>query len=31
MKLKVIFGLALVLSGHCHAAIIHPKAPAGID
>ena len=29
MKPKLILCIALVLSGNCHAAIIHPKAPDG--
>ena len=29
MKIKLILGLALVLSGYCHAVIIYPKAPDG--
>ena len=29
MKPKLILCLALVLSGHCHAAIVYPKAPEG--
>ena len=29
MKPKLLFGLALVLSGHCLAAIVYPKAPDG--
>jgi hypothetical protein len=29
MKPKIILCLALVLSGHCHAAIVYPKAPDG--
>ena len=29
MKPKIILGLALVLSGNCHAAIVYPKAPDG--
>ena len=29
MKTKLILCLALVLSGHCHAAIVYPKAPEG--
>ena len=29
MKPKLFLGLALVLSGHCYAAIVYPKAPDG--
>jgi hypothetical protein len=29
MKPKLLLCLALVLSGHCHAAIVYPKAPDG--
>jgi hypothetical protein len=29
MKNKLLLCLALVLSGHCHAAIVYPKAPDG--
>jgi len=29
MKSKLLIGLALVLSGNCHAAIVYPKAPVG--
>jgi hypothetical protein len=29
MKPKILLCLALVLSGHCHAAIVYPKAPNG--